>query len=114
MAGLRGGRICVVGCGAWACCARSASTGTAASTTSTRASSRPPSATACWCPPTTAPRWPSASGQPQWVDEDTGGFPKLAGLADDDDLRRDELLRKRKAEAKVAAKKLIRDARACR
>src|SRR3954447_21937293 len=46
---------------------------------------------------------------PQWVSEDTDGFPKLAGLAGDDDLRRDELTRKRKAEAKVAAKKLIRE-----
>ena len=46
---------------------------------------------------------------PQWVDEDTDGFPRLAGLAGDDDLRRDELLRKRKAEAKVAAKRLIRE-----
>jgi cell fate regulator YaaT (PSP1 superfamily) len=44
----------------------------------------------------------------QWVDEDTAGFPRVAGLAGDDDLRRDELLRKRKAEAKVAAKKLIK------
>jgi cell fate regulator YaaT (PSP1 superfamily) len=44
----------------------------------------------------------------QWVSEDTDGFPKVAGLADDRDLRRDELLRKRKAEAKVAAKKLIK------
>jgi cell fate regulator YaaT (PSP1 superfamily) len=44
----------------------------------------------------------------QWVDEDTSGFPRVAGLADDNDLRRDELLRKRKAEAKVAAKKLIK------
>src|SRR6201995_875983 len=44
----------------------------------------------------------------QWVDEDTAAFPKVAGLADDNDLRRDELLRKRKAEAKVAAKKLIK------
>ena len=44
----------------------------------------------------------------QWVDEDTSGFPRVAGLAGDDDLRRDELLRKRKAEAKVAAKKLIK------
>ena len=34
--------------------------------------------------------------------------PRSPGLADDDDLRRDELLRKRKAEAKVAAKKLIK------
>ena len=44
----------------------------------------------------------------QWVTEDTDGFPKVVGLADDTDLRRDELLRKRKAEAKVAAKKLIK------
>jgi cell fate regulator YaaT (PSP1 superfamily) len=44
----------------------------------------------------------------QWVDEDTSGFPQVAGLADERDLRRDELLRKRKAEAKVAAKKLIK------
>jgi cell fate regulator YaaT (PSP1 superfamily) len=46
---------------------------------------------------------------PQWVSDDTEGFPKLAGLAGDEDLRRDELMRKRKAEAKVAAKKLIRE-----
>ncbi|QDY06114.1 hypothetical protein FJK98_02175 [Micromonospora sp. HM134] len=45
----------------------------------------------------------------QWVSEETDGFPKLAGLAGDDDLRRDELLRRRKAEAKVAAKRLIRE-----
>ena len=45
----------------------------------------------------------------QWVTEDTDGFPKLAGLATDEDLRRDELMRKRKAEAKVAAKRLIRE-----
>ncbi|AXO32779.1 stage 0 sporulation family protein [Micromonospora chalcea] len=45
----------------------------------------------------------------QWVSEDTDGFPKLAGLAEDDDLRRDETLRRRKAEAKVAAKRLIRE-----
>ncbi|GGM12043.1 MULTISPECIES: PSP1 domain-containing protein [Micromonospora] len=44
----------------------------------------------------------------QWVTEDTDGFPRLAGLAQDDDLRRDETLRRRKAEAKVAAKRLIR------
>jgi cell fate regulator YaaT (PSP1 superfamily) len=44
----------------------------------------------------------------QWVSEETDAFPKVAGLADDGDLRRDELLRKRKAEAKVAAKKLIK------
>ncbi|MEV0153001.1 regulatory iron-sulfur-containing complex subunit RicT [Micromonospora sp. NPDC050686] len=45
----------------------------------------------------------------QWVTEDTDGFPRLAGLAQEDDLRRDELLRRRKADAKVAAKRLIRE-----
>jgi cell fate regulator YaaT (PSP1 superfamily) len=46
---------------------------------------------------------------PQWVSEDTEGFPRVAGLAGDDDLRRDELIRRRKAEAKTAAKRLIRE-----
>ena len=46
---------------------------------------------------------------PQWVSEDTAGFPRLAGLAADEDLRRDELIRRRKAEAKTAAKRLIRE-----
>ena len=41
--------------------------------------------------------------------EETDGFPGWPGSPADDDLRRDELLRKRKAEAKVAAKKLIRE-----
>ncbi|MCZ7421354.1 MULTISPECIES: regulatory iron-sulfur-containing complex subunit RicT [unclassified Micromonospora] len=45
----------------------------------------------------------------QWVTDDTAGFPRLAGLAQEDDLRRDEELRRRKAEAKVAAKRLIRE-----
>jgi cell fate regulator YaaT (PSP1 superfamily) len=45
---------------------------------------------------------------PQWVDEDTTRFPRLAGIAGPSDLDRDELLRRRKAEAKVAAKRLIR------
>ncbi|MFS8477476.1 MAG: regulatory iron-sulfur-containing complex subunit RicT [Micromonosporaceae bacterium] len=45
----------------------------------------------------------------QWVDEDTSGFPRLLGLASEEDLARDELIRKRKAEAKVAAKRLIRE-----
>lgn len=45
----------------------------------------------------------------QWVSDDTSGFPQVAGLAGDDDLRRDDQMRKRKAEAKVAAKRLIRE-----
>jgi cell fate regulator YaaT (PSP1 superfamily) len=46
---------------------------------------------------------------PQWVSDDTEGFPRLAGMATDEDLRRDEARRKRKAEAKTAAKRLIRE-----
>src|SRR5579859_6564361 len=46
---------------------------------------------------------------PQWVSEDTDGFPQLLGLAGEEDLRRDALMRTRKADAKVAAKRLIRE-----
>lgn len=46
---------------------------------------------------------------PEWVDEDTSGFPKVLGMAGSDDVVRDELIRKRKAEARVAANRLIRE-----
>lgn len=46
---------------------------------------------------------------PQWISDDTRSAPRLLGLAGPEDLRRDELLRTRKAEARVAAKKLIRE-----
>jgi cell fate regulator YaaT (PSP1 superfamily) len=46
---------------------------------------------------------------PQWVDEDTSGFPALAGLAGPGDLDRDTQIRRRKAEARVAAKRLVRE-----
>jgi cell fate regulator YaaT (PSP1 superfamily) len=45
----------------------------------------------------------------QWVSDDTSGFPKMVGLASDADLTRDAQLRSRKAEAQVAARKLIRE-----
>jgi cell fate regulator YaaT (PSP1 superfamily) len=45
---------------------------------------------------------------PQWVSEDVGGLPVCAGLAGDEDLARDEANRRRRAEAKVAAKRLAR------
>ncbi|HKE50834.1 MAG TPA: regulatory iron-sulfur-containing complex subunit RicT, partial [Actinomycetes bacterium] len=45
---------------------------------------------------------------PQYVSEDVGGLPVCAGLASEDDLARTERNRARKAEAKVAAKRLIR------
>jgi cell fate regulator YaaT (PSP1 superfamily) len=46
---------------------------------------------------------------PQWVSEDTLGMPVLAGLAGPDDLERDALIRRRKADARVAAKRLVRE-----
>src|SRR5215813_15344484 len=46
---------------------------------------------------------------PEWTDVDTTSFPRLSGLAGPDDLRRDEQIRRAKADAKVAAKRLIRD-----
>jgi cell fate regulator YaaT (PSP1 superfamily) len=46
---------------------------------------------------------------PQWVSDDIGGLPVMAGLASADDVRRDERNRRRRAEAKVAAKRLIRE-----
>ena len=45
---------------------------------------------------------------PEWTDEDTESFPKLLGMAGPDDVRRDEQIRRAKADAKVAAKRLIR------
>ncbi|GAA3386760.1 PSP1 domain-containing protein [Cryptosporangium minutisporangium] len=45
---------------------------------------------------------------PQWVSDETSGFPVLAGLASDSDLERDKVLRRKKAQGKVAAKRLIR------
>jgi len=46
---------------------------------------------------------------PQWVSEDTMGMPVLAGMAAQADLDRDALIRKRKAAARVAAKRLVRE-----
>ena len=45
---------------------------------------------------------------PAFADDDIGGLPVLAGIARPEDLARDERNRKRRAEAKVAAKRLIR------
>jgi cell fate regulator YaaT (PSP1 superfamily) len=45
---------------------------------------------------------------PQWVADDIGGLPVCAGLATDEHLDRDERNRARRAQARVAAKRLIR------
>src|ERR1700760_3721624 len=46
---------------------------------------------------------------PQWVSEDIEGLPVCAGLASDDDLARDEENRKRRAEGRLASRRLIRE-----
>jgi cell fate regulator YaaT (PSP1 superfamily) len=45
---------------------------------------------------------------PQWVDEEVGGLPVLAGFAAEEHLARDERNRGRRADARVAAKRFIR------
>src|SRR6202034_3590046 len=46
---------------------------------------------------------------PQWVSEDIGGLPVCEGVATSDDLARDEENRKRRAEGRLAARRLIRE-----
>ena len=46
---------------------------------------------------------------PQWVDEDVGGLPVCAGLAGDEHMDRDEHNRAKRAQARVTARRLIRD-----
>jgi cell fate regulator YaaT (PSP1 superfamily) len=45
---------------------------------------------------------------PQWVSDDIGGLPVCAGVASEDDVDRDARNRRRRAEARVAAKRLVR------
>ena len=45
---------------------------------------------------------------PQWVDEDIGGLPVCAGFAQEEHLARDEPNRRRRAEARSVAKRLIK------
>jgi cell fate regulator YaaT (PSP1 superfamily) len=46
---------------------------------------------------------------PQYVSDDVGGLPVLAGLAAQDDLDRAAIGRKKRAAARVAAKRLVRE-----
>ena len=46
---------------------------------------------------------------PTWVSEDIGGLPVLAGMASAPDLSQLEFARKKRAEGRVAAKRLIRE-----
>jgi cell fate regulator YaaT (PSP1 superfamily) len=46
---------------------------------------------------------------PEWVADDIGGLPVLEGIATDDALRSSEVSRKKRASARVAARRLIRE-----
>jgi cell fate regulator YaaT (PSP1 superfamily) len=46
---------------------------------------------------------------PQWVDDDIDGLPVCEGLATDEHVSRDESNRQRRAEAKAAARRLVRE-----
>lgn len=46
---------------------------------------------------------------PQWVSDDVGGLPVLSGVAGPDDLQAAEASRKKRAAARVAARRLIRE-----
>jgi cell fate regulator YaaT (PSP1 superfamily) len=46
---------------------------------------------------------------PQYVDDEIGGLPVCAGLATDEHLSRDEANRARRAEGRVAARRLVRE-----
>src|ERR1022692_1893002 len=46
---------------------------------------------------------------PQWVSEEIGGLPVCAGLATDEHLSRDEANRTKRAEGRVAARRLARE-----
>ncbi len=46
---------------------------------------------------------------PQWVSDDIGGLPVLAGMAQQADIERYAVSRRRRATARVAAKRLIRE-----
>jgi cell fate regulator YaaT (PSP1 superfamily) len=46
---------------------------------------------------------------PQWVDDEITGLPVCAGMAEDEDLSRDESNRTRRAEARVVTRRLVRE-----
>jgi cell fate regulator YaaT (PSP1 superfamily) len=60
-------------------------------------------------PTDTGPEVAECIWAPQWVPDDIDGLPVCEGLASDEDLARDERNRKFRAEARVTAKRLIRE-----
>jgi len=59
-------------------------------------------------PTDTGPEVAECIWAPQWIDDDIGGLPVCEGLATEADLVRNEGNRARRAEAKVVARRLVR------
>lgn len=62
-------------------------------------------------PTSTSPEIAEVVWGPEWVADDVGGLPVCAGLATQDDVKRDEASKKRRAEIQVAVQRLIREAK---
>jgi cell fate regulator YaaT (PSP1 superfamily) len=60
-------------------------------------------------PTDTGPEVAECIWAPQWVDDEITGLPVCAGLAEDEDLSRDEVNRRRRAEARVTVRRLVRE-----
>jgi len=60
-------------------------------------------------PTETGPEVAECIWAPTWIDDEIGGLPVCAGPASDADLAQDELNRARRAEAKVVARRLVRE-----
>jgi cell fate regulator YaaT (PSP1 superfamily) len=60
-------------------------------------------------PTDTGPEVAECIWAPQWVDDEITGLPVCVGLAADEDLSRDEVNRRRRAEARVTIRRLVRE-----
>ncbi len=60
-------------------------------------------------PTSTSPEIAQVVWGPEWVDGEVGDLPECAGLAREDDVRRDAENKRKRAEIRVAAQRLIRE-----
>src|SRR5580704_14994454 len=60
-------------------------------------------------PTNTGPEVAECIWAPQWIEDEIGGLPVCEGPATQDDLARDEAGKARKAEARVVARRLVRE-----
>src|ERR1022692_159662 len=70
---------------------------------------RPSVGTKVLVPTDTGPEVAECIWAPQWIDDDIGGLPVGAGRASDADRARDEASRERRAQARVVARRLVRE-----